>query len=98
MADQTTIGLLSSEIVLVGVTAFVFIAGAFSRRAPHWWPLFNLIVFASLLGLYGSFDRRFADHLIINTTGLTLSGPLVVDLFGLLLRQFVLVLGLLVTL
>ena len=67
-----------------GIAAFILVAGAFSRGTPQWWPLFSLIVYAALLGLYGSFDRRLADHLFKDTTGLTVSGPLVIDLFGLL--------------
>lgn len=98
MVDQSTIGLLSSEIVLIGIAAFVFVAGAFYPRTPQWWPLFVLIVFAVLLGLYGTFDRSLADRLMRDCSGITVSGPLVVDLFGLLLRQFALVLGLLLTL
>jgi NADH-quinone oxidoreductase subunit N len=98
MVDGTTIRLLSSEIVLLGVMAFLFLGGTFVRRSYGWWPCFTALVFATLLAIYGFVDRRFADFLISDSQGIVLSGPLVVDLFGLLLRQFTLVVGLLLAL
>ncbi|MBM4004179.1 MAG: NADH-quinone oxidoreductase subunit N [Planctomycetes bacterium] len=98
MVDGTTIRLLSSEIVLLGVLAFLFLAGTFVRRAHGWWPVFTALAFAALLAIYGFVDRRFADFQISDSQGIVLNGPLVVDLFGLLLRQFALVIGLLLAL
>jgi NADH-quinone oxidoreductase subunit N len=95
MVDATTIGLLASEIILIGVAAFVIVAGAFSPKSSRWWPIFGAICFAVVLGSFGILNRFTADSLMQSSGIPAFSGPLVVDYFSTLTRQAVLVLGLL---
>lgn len=98
MVDYTTIGLLSSEIILIGVAAFIFVAGAFAPSATRWWPVFGVISFAALLGLYAIVDSRVTSEVLEQGANAGFQGPLVVDYYGSLTRQSILALGLLLSL
>ena len=87
---QTTL-LFLPELVLIVLATFIFVAGAFRPHAT-WWPIFAALTFVGTLCV-SLFElwQHLAD------TPIFLSGPLVIDYLGQLLRPLAMLLGLLFT-
>lgn len=89
--DLTTVTLLLPELILIAMATFIFVVGAFRPHAT-WWPVFASLTFVGTLCV-SLFElwQHLAD------TPMFLSGPLVIDYLGQLLRPLAMLLGLLFT-
>ena len=91
--DTNTVSLLFPELILIAMATFVFVAGAFRPRLT-WWPAlaaitFIAVLFVAMLGI----EWRLWNALVERSV--TVSGPLVLDYLGQLLRPLLVLLGLL---
>lgn len=94
-ADSITIGLMSSEIILVGMAMFIYVVGAFEPKAKV-WPWIACITYLVVLVFVPTYETPLWKQVVAN--GVSLNSSLIIDDLGQFVRFLAVPMGLLFSL